>query len=104
MSTSYEKSHLQSKKFVAFLIAEIGWKITLVAALLVWKDNLTALGSGAWGLLLAIVVTAGFVEAGFILGQAALDKYTRVAEIAAGVAKGTLPGTVADTSTTPPTG
>lgn len=102
MSTpAYEKSHLQSKKFTAWLITESTWKILLVVALIDWKDNLTSMGSGAWWLLLAIVVTAGFIEIGFILGQASLDRYVRVAEIAAGVAQGNQPGTV---SPKPPTG
>jgi hypothetical protein len=34
-------------------------------------------------IVLAIVVVTGFIEAGYIIGQASLDKYTRIAEIAA---------------------
>ena len=83
---SREKTHLESKKFTAWLISEMSWKVILVVALVVWKDDLTHVGAGAWWLLLAIVVTAGFIGTGFILGQAALDKYVRVAEIAADAA------------------
>ena len=86
MSTSkspHEKSHFESKKFVAWFFSEMTWKAILVVALLVWKDDLTQVGAGAWWLMLSIVVTAGFIGIGFILGQAALDKYVRVAEIAA---------------------
>jgi len=32
-------------------------------------------------LLLTIVIVSGFVQTGYILGQAALDRYVRIAEI-----------------------
>lgn len=84
MSTNgREKSHLESKKFAAWFISEMTWKVILVIALIQWKNDLTQVSTGAWWLLLSIVVTAGFIGIGFILGQAALDKYVRVAEIAA---------------------
>jgi len=38
----------------------------------------------AWWFMMSIVVTAGFVEIGYIGGQAWLDRYVRVAEIARG--------------------
>ena len=80
---SHEKSPKESKKFIAWFLSEMTWKVILVVALLVWRDDLTRVGSGGWWLLLSIVMTAGFIGIGFILGQAALDKYVRVAEIAA---------------------
>ena len=85
-----EKSPLQSKKFLAYLLAEASWKIILVITLWSAKDVLLARediaggGAGLWTFMLAVVLIAGFIEAGFILGQAALDKYVRVASIVAG--------------------
>ncbi len=69
-----------SKKFVAYLVAELTWKI-LAGLVLFWgKDSIPF---QVWGILLAIILVAGFVEVGYIVGQSALDKYVRVAKIAA---------------------
>jgi hypothetical protein len=71
---------LQSRKFVAFLVAEITWKV-LAGLVLFWgKDSISG---QVWALLLAIIVVAGFVEVLYIGNQAALDKYIKVAQIAA---------------------
>lgn len=78
-----EKSPLASKKFLAWLLSEMTWKAIIVLALVIWKDDLTSVSTWAWWFMLSIVLTAGFVGIGFILGQAALDKYVRLAEIAA---------------------
>ena len=78
---------LASKKFVAYLVAELSWKIVLIVALVVFHQDFEALGRTPWGLLMSIVVTAGFVEIGYIGGQAWLDRYVRVAEIARGEKK-----------------
>lgn len=72
---------LQSKKFIAFLISEIAWKIALTTVLVLGMKNSTIdmiVGSLAMG----IVLVAGFIEALYIGGQAALDRYIRVADIA----------------------
>lgn len=88
--SKHDKSPLQSKKFLAYLLAEATWKLILAITLWTTKDVLIARadidggGVGLWAFMLAIVLVAGFIEAGFILGQAALDKYVRVASIAAG--------------------
>jgi len=82
-ATHTEKAPLQSKKFVAYLLAEITWKILLGFMLVTFKDEITGVGVWAWWTMLTIVIVAGFVEVGFIGGQAWLDKYVRVAEIAA---------------------
>jgi len=71
------KSALQSKKFIAYLIADIGWKIILALIIYLQRDGLQS-----FTLMLSIVVVAGFVQVGFILGQASLDRFVRVAEIA----------------------
>lgn len=73
---------LSSKKFIAFLIGELTWKIVLVVALVVLREDFKDMGAWVWGFLIAVVVTAGFAEVGYIGGQAWLDKYVRVAEIA----------------------
>jgi hypothetical protein len=74
------KLPLQSKKFVAFLISEITWKVIVFVCVwnLVGED---APLTGMHSIIMASVVIAGFIEAGYIGGQAWLDKYVRVAEI-----------------------
>lgn len=73
---------LESKKFLAFLIAEVSWKAVLIVALIVFHDDFKDVGAWAWWFMMTIVVTAGFAEIGYIGGQAWLDRYVRVAEIA----------------------
>jgi len=77
-----EKSPLQSKKFVAFLVAEITWKIALTI-LLTMGIREAKIDVFIGTVALAIIIIVGFVEAGYIIGQASLDKYTRIAQIAA---------------------
>ena len=79
-ATAGEGTPLQSKKFVAFTLAEITWKI-LAGLVLFWGKD--AMPDQQFIVLLAIIVVAGFVEVGFILGQASLDKFVRLAKIAA---------------------
>jgi hypothetical protein len=74
-----EGTPLQSRKFIAFLVAEVTWKI-LAALVLFWGKD--AIPLQVWAILLAIVLVAGFVEVGYIVGQAYLDKYLRIAQIA----------------------
>ena len=69
---------LQSKKFLAFLVSSVLWKI-LAVVIIIWGQDINFVGS----ILLAIILVAGFVEAGYIIGQASLDKYVRLAHIAA---------------------
>ena len=71
---------LQSKKFIAYLIAELTWKIIAVFTLYWGHDKMPG---QIFMVLMAIVITAGFLEIGYILGQAYIDKYVRVAEIVA---------------------
>jgi hypothetical protein len=78
-----EKSPLQSKKFVAFLVSEITWKVVLMALLIVGiKEAKIDVFIGS--IALAIVIIAGAIEALYIGGQKGLDQYTRIAQIAAG--------------------
>lgn len=82
MITHTHQLPLQSKKFIAFLIGELTWKAVLVVALVMFHKDFTNVGTWAWWFMMSVVVTAGFAEIGYIGGQAWLDKYVRVAEIA----------------------
>jgi len=77
-----EKTPLSSKKFLAYLLAEATWKVILVAALFTFKEQLSAASMWGWWFMIVTVIVAGFVEVGFIGGQAWLDKYVRVAQLA----------------------
>ena len=91
-----EKSPLQSKKFLAFLLSEVTWKAIIFVCILrlIEADE----GGGLllhWVMLTAVLI-AGFIEAGFIGGQAWLDKYVRLAKIT------TEAATAAAAAVTPP--
>jgi hypothetical protein len=74
-----EPSPLGSKKFVAYLVADLGWTVLMGYGVYAKMD---------WSLLMTMVITKGFVQSGYILGQAALDKYVRVAQITSGIKEG----------------
>ncbi len=67
-----EKAPLQSKKFLAYLLSNLGSK-----ALLFW---MVSKGSDAFTVI-SMITAAAFIDIGYILGQAALDKYVRVASL-----------------------
>lgn len=67
-----DKLPLKSKKFVAYLIADLGWKIALFYTLFQLKGQFEHY---SFMLLTTMIVVAGFIQVGYILGQAALDKY-----------------------------
>ena len=69
--------NLKSKKFIAYLIAEIGWKVSLFYLLYQYQAKIEHY---SFMLLLGIVITSGFIQVGYILGQAALDRYALLAE------------------------
>ena len=70
--TEIEKTPLQSKKFIAYLISNLGSK-----ALIFW---MVSKGEGDV-VLMTMVTAAAFIDVGYILGQTALDKYVRVASM-----------------------
>ena len=74
--TQFDKLPLKSKKFLAYLIADIGWKILMFYV--IWEYQ-TKIEHYAFMVLVTMIVTSGFIQIGYILGQAALDKYTTVA-------------------------
>lgn len=106
-----ERTPLASKKFIAYLLAEITWKIVLLVTLWNGRDILLARtdidggGVGMWWFMFTVVIVAGFVEVGFIGGQSWLDKYVRVAQITAGAggAKGG-PNASSNDAPDPPSG
>jgi hypothetical protein len=67
-----EKAPLQSKKFIAYLVSNLGSK-----ALMFW---MVTKGEGDV-VIMSMITAAAFIDIGYILGQAALDKYVRVASI-----------------------
>ena len=72
-----DKLPLKSKKFLAYMIAEFGWKISIFFVLWVYRDKIDFY---ALSLLMCLVIINAFIQCGYILGQAALDRYVQVAE------------------------
>ena len=72
----FDKTPLKSKKFIAYLVADIGWKIVVLYMLTHLKSKLEA---GELTFLMTVVITSGVIQIGYILGQAALDKYINAA-------------------------
>jgi len=66
---------LQSKKFLAYLIAEAGWKLCILFLLWIYRAKIDF---HALTLLVTLVIVSGFLQIGYILGQAALDRYVQV--------------------------
>lgn len=71
-----DKSPVKSKKFLAYLIADLGWKVIILYMLTHLESKLQP---SELTLLLTIVITSGIIQIGYILGQAALDKYINAA-------------------------
>ena len=71
-----DKSPVKSKKFLAYLIADLGWKVIILYMLMHLKSKLQP---SELTLLLTVVITSGIIQIGYILGQAALDKYINAA-------------------------
>ena len=70
-----DKLPLKSKKFIAYIIADMGWKICILYMLYSHAEKFA--GSSA-SVMLTMVLVSGFVQVGYILGQASLDKYVQV--------------------------
>ena len=68
------KLPLKSKKFLAYLIADFGWKI-LIGYTIYKEEAKNEIGYTTFLMLLSMIITAGFIQIGYILGQAMLDKY-----------------------------
>jgi len=72
-----DKTPLKSKKFIAYLIADISWKIVLIYMLFQTKSKYDYY---SFSIVLTLLIVSGFIQVGYILGQAALDKYITVLE------------------------
>jgi len=71
-----DKTPLKSKKFIAYLIADLGWKVIILYMLMHLQSKLQ---TSELTFLLTVVITSGVIQIGYILGQAALDKYVNAA-------------------------
>ena len=72
IAKTIEKTPMQSKKFLAYLLSNIVNK-----ALIFWMVQ-----KGVGGTTIAWTVTAAaFIDIGYILGQAALDGFVRMAHV-----------------------
>lgn len=71
-----DKTPFKSKKFIAYLISDLGWKIIILYMLMHLKSKLQ---TAELTFLMTIVITSGVIQIGYILGQAALDKYINAA-------------------------
>lgn len=88
----HEKLPLQSKKFIAYMVADLSW--TFQTLYLTWilhrtivsiaNGELNASLASLTSLIMAMIIVSGFVQVGFILGQTYIDRYVRVAHIASG--------------------
>lgn len=79
-SDQLEKAWWQSKKFFAFIMAELGF-FALMATMLL-KQEMNKLGENVAFMVLA--VTAGVLASFYLGGQALVDRYVRVAAILVG--------------------
>tara|TARA_Y100000034_G_C6633011_1_gene276434 strand:+ start:244 stop:567 length:324 start_codon:yes stop_codon:yes gene_type:complete len=70
-----DKLPLKSKKFLAYLIADFGWKVILFY--FIYKHQ-TKIDTYVFGITLSLIIVAGFIQVGYILGQAALDRYVQI--------------------------
>lgn len=70
-------NHFKSKKFIAYLLSELGWKLMVFYILYQYQAKIEHY---SFMLLLGVVITSGFIQVGYILGQAALDRYALMAE------------------------
>jgi len=76
----HEKAWWQSKKFFAFLIAELGFFVLM--GIMIYEQEMDKLGDNMAFMVLA--VTSGVLACSYIGGQALVDKYIRVAKITMG--------------------
>ena len=76
LCSMFDKTPLKSKKFLAYLLADLGWKIIILYMLMHLQSKLDP---EELTFLLTVVITSGIIQIGYILGQAALDKYITAA-------------------------
>ena len=83
---TFEKTPFNSKKFVFVMVSETGWKLVLFTMLFTIASDLSTL---AWGLMMGVIIVSGFVQVGYLFGQAGIDKFVRIAKINAGLGMST---------------
>ena len=95
--TDVHKSPLSSRKFVAYMFGDICWTILIFGGLYRLEQMMSSptgiaisQNVGMVSLLMVMVIVKGFMQAGYIGSQAWLDKYVRVAQIAAGQGEQTV--------------
>lgn len=71
-----DKTPMKSKKFIAYMVSEFGWKAVVFYLLFHLQGKLDHY---SLVMLMTVVITSGFIQIGYILGQAALDKYVSAA-------------------------
>jgi hypothetical protein len=74
---------LQSKKFLAYLIAELTSKILLACGLFILKDQFVEGTVWHWWWMITMTICVVFLEVGTILGIAYVDKFVRTAQVLA---------------------
>lgn len=72
----FDKTPLKSKKFLAYIFADLGWKAIIFYMLMHLKSKLSP---SELTFLLTVVITSGIIQIGYILGQVALDRYISAA-------------------------
>lgn len=78
MLDAANKLPMQSKKFVAYLIAEIGWKALL--GFMLWQMQ-SKFDQYSFVVVVTLICVSGFIQVGYIIGEVALDRYTRMATL-----------------------
>ena len=79
-----DTSPLQSKKFMAYLVAELSSKALLGCGLFILKDHIGEGSTWHWWWMITLTICVTFLEVGAILGIAYVDKFVRTAQILSG--------------------
>lgn len=89
-NSKFEKGALASKKFIAYFLASVMWKIICLVMITQLDDvaDHKLLVTTISGNLFAALILAGFVDVVYIGGQAAVDYYVRTVALLANTQKG----------------
>lgn len=68
-----------SKKFLAYFVAEISWKLLIASGLYLVKDQVEAGGAWMWWWMITATICVTFLEIGTVLGLAYVDRFVDVA-------------------------
>ena len=81
--SAHEKTPLSSKKFLAFIVSEVTWKIVMAMGLWMLRGHLSDATAWVWWWMMTATICVTFLEVGTILGLAYVDRFVRVAAITA---------------------